>query len=134
MYGFIVSPKEQGQLHKTINRVYKQGWIEKKKVHDQEYYRLTRLGRIRYARYKLQTFSRKRGEMATIVMFDIPEEKRTYRNFARQLLKQMDFTMLQQSVFITPYILPKEFYNLLKDMKILQHFLFVEGRINFQKS
>ncbi len=135
MYGLLVFPKRvsEKQLYNAVGRISRHGWVEKKKINDQTYYALTKEGRIRYTILKLKTFRRRRGSQATIALFDIPEEKRTYRNFIRRLLGQMGFTRLQRSVFITPYILPKEFYDLLREMKILHHFLFIEGRINFKK-
>lgn len=121
------------QVARAVSKLKQRGWIENKKIQDKTYYSLTNEGRIRHLIYSSKTFSRIRGKQATIVIFDIPEEKRTFRNFIRGLLKQMDFTMLQKSVFITPYILPEEFFEILRVMKLLEHFLFIEGRINFKK-
>ena len=69
--------------------------------------------------------------MATILIFDIPEEKRAFRDFLRRLLKDMKFTQIQKSVLIAPYILPQEFYDLLEEMKLLQFVKVIEGKIRF---
>jgi len=121
------------QVARAVSQLKQQGWIENKKIHDKTYYHLTKEGRVRHLIYSSKTFDRIRDKQAMIVIFDIPEEKRTFRNFIRRLLKQMDFTMLQKSVFITPYVLPKVFFDLLRDMKLLEYFLFIQGRINFKK-
>jgi CRISPR-associated endonuclease Cas2 len=81
--------------------------------------------------FRLKRAKRQRGEQATILMFDIPEEKRTYRNFLRRLLKQIDFTMIQKSVFIASYILPKEFYDLLRELDLLRFVKVIEGSIRY---
>ncbi|MFC1623415.1 CRISPR-associated endonuclease Cas2 [Patescibacteria group bacterium] len=38
-----------------------------------------------------------------IVLFDIPEESRVFRNILRAHLKELGFLKLQQSVFVLPY-------------------------------
>lgn len=131
MYGFLVHPKEisRKQLYNTVDRMSKRGWLEKKKIEDEIFYNLTREGRIQYLIYRSKTIQKQRGEQATIIIFDIPEEKRKYRDFLRSLLKQMKFTMIQKSVFIAPYVLPKDFYDLLKEMKLLSFVKIIEGRL-----
>jgi DNA-binding PadR family transcriptional regulator len=42
-----------------------------------------------------------------IVIFDIPEEKRSYRDWFRQELYLLEFKLLQKSVFIGKYPLPQ---------------------------
>lgn len=120
------------QLYDTVKRIKQQGWLEEKQIQDQIYYRLTQEGKVKRMVIDLRRYPRQRGHNATIIIFDIPEAKRTFRNFIRRLLKNMDFTMLQKSVFIAPNILPKEFYDLLKEMDLLQHVMVIEGRIRFQ--
>lgn len=120
------------QINNAVMKLKQHGWLEKKKIQDKIYYQITREGKTSRLIFNSKTFSRIRGRTATIVIFDIPEEKRTFRNFIRRLLKNMDFTMLQRSVFITPYILPEDFYRLLRETKLLEHFLFIEGRLNLR--
>lgn len=47
-----------------------------------------------------------------VVMFDIPEETRQFRDILRDHLKQIGFRELQHSVFIFPYPCEKEFATL----------------------
>ncbi|OGE82362.1 MAG: CRISPR-associated endonuclease Cas2 [Candidatus Doudnabacteria bacterium RIFCSPLOWO2_01_FULL_44_21] len=131
MYGLPIHPKEipRKQLYKTAERMRQQGWLDKKKIEDKIYYEITRKGKIKYLIFKIRTSRNQRGNQATIIIFDIPEEKRTYRNFLRRLLKQMKFTMIQKSVFIAPDVLPQEFYDLLKEMKLIQYVKVIEGGI-----
>lgn len=119
------------QISDTVRRLKKHGWLEEKKIADETYFRITQEGRIRQMIFRLRVNRKERGDRATIVIFDIPEGKRTYRNFLRRLLKQMKFTMIQKSVFITPFILPEEFYTLLKEMGIWQYVKVIEGEIRY---
>src|SRR3989338_9006005 len=119
------------QISDTVRRLKNYGWLEEKKIADETYYRITQEGRIKQMIFRLRVNRKERGKQATIVIFDIPEGKRTYRNFLRRLLKQMKFTMIQRSVFITTFILPEEFYTLLKEMDIWQYVKVIEGEIRF---
>lgn len=38
-----------------------------------------------------------------VIIFDIPEDSRTFRNILRQHLHEMEFYQLQKSVFVSPY-------------------------------
>jgi len=49
-----------------------------------------------------------------IVLFDVPEKKRVFRNILRDHLKAIGFRELQHSVFIFPYPCEKAMYSLIK--------------------
>ena len=114
-----------------MDRLRKQGWLAKKVKEDQVFYILTAKGRVKQLSYKLRVARMRRGEHSTIIIFDIPEEKRKYRNFFRRLLREMKFTMIQKSVLIAPYVLPEEFYDLLKELNLLQYVKVIEGDLRF---
>jgi DNA-binding transcriptional regulator PaaX len=38
-----------------------------------------------------------------VIIFDIPEDSRTFRNILRQHLREMEFHQLQKSVFVSPH-------------------------------
>lgn len=43
-----------------------------------------------------------------VIMFDIPEESESKRNFFRSLLKKNNYIKLQHSVYVSPYSLNRE--------------------------
>ncbi|NTW46367.1 MAG: hypothetical protein HGB18_04985 [Candidatus Moranbacteria bacterium] len=47
-----------------------------------------------------------------VVVFDIPEESRIFRNILRQHLHELEFHQLQKSVFVSPYPYEKPFLEL----------------------
>jgi len=61
-----------------------------------------------------------------ICMFDIPEDIRYKRNWLRSQLELLDFTSLQQSVWIGPAPLPTEFISYLKEIELLIYIKFLE--------
>jgi len=53
-----------------------------------------------------------------LLMFDIPESKRAERNWLRWHLKEFQYCMIQQSVWVGPSPLPKKFGAHLKEMDL----------------
>jgi CRISPR-associated endonuclease Cas2 len=51
-----------------------------------------------------------------LLLYDIPEEKRSERNWFRKELKNFHFIMIQRSVWVGPSPLPKEFTEYLKSV------------------
>lgn len=58
-----------------------------------------------------------------IVIFDIPEKKKRYREWLRSELVGFGFEMVQRSVWLGPS-LPKEFVEYLSDNSLLKHIKF----------
>lgn len=116
-------------LYDSLNRLKKRGWLEEKKIQDQIYYTITKEGRIKNLLLNLKLATRSRSSKATVIMFDIPEAKRIFRDFLRRLLLQTGFIMVQRSVFITPNVVPREFYDLLKELKLIEYIQVIEGEI-----
>ena len=53
-----------------------------------------------------------------ILMFDIPTERKTEREWLRWHLKKFDYVMIQKSVWVGPSPLPKEFKEYLEKIKL----------------
>ena len=56
-----------------------------------------------------------------IIIFDIPEEERQKRDWLRSVLKNLNFSMLQKSVWVGKGKLPKEFIDDLSKYKIISY-------------
>lgn len=61
-----------------------------------------------------------------IVVFDIPEEKRSKRNWIRRVLHTMGFVMLQRSVWASQTILPKAFADKIATQGLAPHVKIIE--------
>ena len=118
------------QIYSTLSRLDKQGFIKARKVGKRTYYQLTQTGRARLL--IKQVFKDKinpKDGLSTMIIFDIPEEKKKARIFLRRLLLKNGFINLQKSVMIAPYELSKEFLELLSEMKIRQHVVLLKSKI-----
>lgn len=82
--------------------------------------KLTRDGRLRAGFFQLfgNTIKIKQQKvwdgLWRIVIFDVPEKKRFFRNILRNHLKAIGFKKLQESVFIFPYPCEKELQSLVE--------------------
>ncbi|HEY5588385.1 MAG TPA: CRISPR-associated endonuclease Cas2 [Candidatus Paceibacterota bacterium] len=57
-------------------------------------------------------------EKNLLVMFDVPTERKSEREWLRWHLKKFGYIMIQQSVWVGPSPLPKEFNNYIKSIKL----------------
>jgi len=110
-------PKKSIQV--TINRLKKKGVIEKELAGIV----LSKYGK-EYVRKKfdsLKQFDRPENiskDKILLVMFDIPTERKHQREWLRWHLKKFNYIMVQKSVWVGPYPLPKEFSLYLKNIKL----------------
>jgi len=104
-----------GSMRTTIYRLHKEKLIQKE---DSRWF-LTPAGR-RYARKKLNSLKdffsthKKDTPKNLIVMFDVPECKKAEREWLRWHLKKFNFIMIQRSVWVGPYPLPRDFLDYVK--------------------
>jgi len=57
-----------------------------------------------------------------LVLYDIPQNQTSIRNWFRRELQNFHFVMLQRSVWVGPSPLPKDFLQYVKEMKISKNF------------
>ena len=60
-----------------------------------------------------------------MVLFDIPEEKRKYRDYLRKVLKLVGFKEFQRSIWIYPYPVPGFLKELMFEKNIQPHVRFI---------
>ncbi len=88
-------------------------------------FKLTSKGKdfLRKLRWKRGAPARSEGDSGhattKIVIFDVPEKKRRYRRWLREVLSGFGFTMLQKSVWAGKVKLPEDFLVDLKDMGLM---------------
>jgi DNA-binding transcriptional regulator PaaX len=62
-----------------------------------------------------------------VVIFDIPEHMRWARNSLRRKLKELDFTLIQKSVFCCPYPCKGEIIKTSEVLGVTSYVQFIEG-------
>ena len=103
----------------TIDRLKRKGIIEKElsgivlSKYGKEYVKRKFDSLKQFEKPKNQTKDRK-----LLVMFDVPTEKKGEREWLRWHLKKFGYIMIQQSVWVGPSPLPKEFNDYVKEIKL----------------
>ena len=110
------------------------GLVKKVSRTGKTYYQITNLGRLRSLKYEYlrKPKTAKTNGLSTLIIFDIPEEKKKARGFLRRFLVQNGFLMLQKSVFMGRWEVDPQFRDLLKELKIDLNVSVIEGRVLYQ--
>lgn len=111
MYGWIPSRYKRNNFSQLVWRNLRTGYIEKILKDGKPYFRLTSSGKNKITRDfpLLKLHQRKWDRKWRIVIFDIEEVNRQTRERFRHKLKELGFGMLQESVFISPYDIARDF-------------------------
>jgi len=111
MYGWVPEQYKKHHFNHLIWRTLKAGYIEKIEKGGKIYIRITSQGTKMTKRdFPLLHLQNKPWDGRwRIVMFDIVEIQKRKRDYLREKLKELGFGMLQESVFITPHDIIKDF-------------------------
>ena len=110
-----------GDVPKIIWNLKNSGAVQIFEKNNQKFIKLTKKGELKllFEKSKLNKPKEWDGKWR-LLMFDIPEGSRKKRNQIRRLLKQAGFSILQKSVFISPYPLNREAVNFLKESGLIE--------------
>ena len=119
----------------TIYNLEKNNYLERKKVRGKEYFKLRpkaeQIVRKRKFKDKLETL--KWNGKWYLLIFDIPEKKRRYRENLIKILKWVGFYQLQKSVWVFPFDILDEFDEIFSGLIEEDWFEYVEvSRISNQ--
>lgn len=111
MYGWVPKKYKRHNFMHLVWRSIKTGYIEKIEKRGEIYLRLTSQGNKKIVRdFPFLAFQNKRWDKKwRAVIFDIAEASKQTRERFRSKLKELGFGMLQESVFISPYDISKDF-------------------------
>ncbi len=123
VHGNYWSEKEW-EAERALKRLHSSGHIKKKKQ-DKKIY-LTDKGCLEILKHQIKNTNKKWDGKWRIVIFDISEKKKNYRNFLRYILGQLGFKELQRSVWVFPYSIKEKLIKILKVQKLK-----VEGDVRF---
>ena len=111
MYGWVPDQYKKHHFNHLVWRSLRAGYIEKIEKDGEIYIRITSSGAKRIQRdFPLLSLQNKTWDHKwRIVMFDIAEIQKKKRDYLREKLKELGFGMLQESVFITPHDILRDF-------------------------
>jgi CRISPR-associated endonuclease Cas2 len=114
VYAFIKAHFKNESYRKIYTHIYqleKRGYLEKYKLKDLEFIRVSSKGLA-----AIDTFKKEKDGKWKMIIFDIPESKRQVRDYLRTKLKQLGFKRWQNSIWVTPYRLPEDVVSELKQL------------------
>jgi len=110
----------------SIGRMLKKGLIKFEKENGKTFVRLTEKGKQKLLKYRLQEIKiekpKKWDKKWRVIIFDIKEYKKKYRDQLRKEFVNLGFLRLQNSVWVYPYeceeviIMLKSYYSFGKDV------------------
>ena len=111
-------------------RLRKKGLVEKK----EKCYRLTFLGLNFVKKFQEKNTEKPWDDKWRIIMFDIPEKRRKNRNWLRTQLINLEYKLLQESVFIGKQPFKEDFFEELTNRNLYQYIrLLTVGEIDDEK-
>ena len=106
---------KESAVRANFQRLRKDGLIQKEPTG--KFYCLTDKGKefVGYIENRFLILKAPWDKKLRIVAFDIPEQKRSWRNYLRNELNLMQFKQLQQSVYVGKYPLPQSLVQEIED-------------------
>lgn len=114
---------EKNTITVNLRRLKRAGLIRKIEKQKQKIYCLTDRGEkfVTYIENRYNILSKPWDNKIRLVIFDIPESKKSLREWLRQELLLMQFRALQKSAYIGRYPLPEDFYQELIKNEIFEN-------------
>ena len=122
-------PQRRYQAHKALGRMIAAGLVKLESKGDAKFVRLTSSGERLAAEMQLGKVVPKKTRAWDgkwrIVIFDIPERRRTVRARIRETLKLFEFYRLQDSVWVYPYDCEDLILLLKADLRVGKDILYI---------
>ncbi|MFA5838476.1 MAG: hypothetical protein WC849_00860 [Candidatus Paceibacterota bacterium] len=133
------SKREKERIRRAIDKLQNKKYVRKYKKDGDDIIEITENGRKEVLKYKIDEIKIKEQKrwdgIWRIIMFDIPEKKKTARDGLTLKLIRMGCAPIQKSVFVSPYECEKEIKFIGEYFGIAKHIIFLEAnKINNEDS
>ena len=118
---------DKRQLFLKLYNLKRKGFVTAKKRNNVSFFHLAPKGRLEILKYlHLERLKKAKWDGRwRVIIFDIPERIKKWREYLRGELKRIGFHPLQESVYITPYPVTGELDELLKEWNLRKHFRYL---------
>lgn len=125
----MVKFEEKQKFYNLLYKLQKEGLVKKKKsISQKSIWEITKKGleklKIKREKKKISLpikYKIKVSQQRKVLIFDIPEKEKEKRNWLRSVLSNLNFVMLQKSVWVGKNELPAEFLKDLKELELLSY-------------
>ena len=122
---------DQKKLKQELKPLKTKGYIKFGQKDGETAITITERGKEKVLKYKLSEMKlikpKKWDGIWRIVVFDIPEEKKVVREILRRKLKDLEFEVIQKSVFVTPHPCKEEIYYIKNLFGVHRHVNVIEA-------
>src|SRR3989344_1326066 len=121
-------PWDYRSVFLKLYNLKRSGYVKKKEKNNQSFFHLTPKGKLQIMKYlHLEMLKTKKWDGHwRIVIFDLPESLKKWREYLRNELKSnLGFYPLQESVYITPHPVTGELDQLLKEWNLRKYFRYL---------
>lgn len=115
-------------FYAQLSYLRRNGFVEHEKTESKNIWRITKIGKEKWEKLKKKinlpihkNYKLENDKKHTIVIFDIPEKEKQKREWIRNQLVFIGFTMLQKSVWIGKGKIPQEFFEDIAAIKLNQY-------------
>ncbi|KKT29863.1 hypothetical protein A3G55_01625 [Candidatus Giovannonibacteria bacterium RIFCSPLOWO2_12_FULL_44_25] len=112
------------QFYSLLNHLKRHGLVEKRIIHNETLWKITLTGidklRILKERGGLH-YEPEKDNKLKIIIFDVPEKEKWKRAWLRDALRQLDFRILQKSVWVGKSKIPEAFLEDLRYRRLLNY-------------
>jgi DNA-binding transcriptional regulator PaaX len=117
-------------FYSNLYNLRRSGYIKFKNQHEGELFYLTTKGKkaVTELLIKAKIKKQKWDGQWRLLIFDVPEKSRRFRDNLRQTLLNLGFTKLQKSVWITPYNIIEDLYDIIPGFREGDWFEYVEAK------
>lgn len=108
------------RFYNLLNYLKRQGLVEKKKGGGrQAQWSITRRGKKNLQSKKERLYEAEKDRTLRVVIFDVPETAKAKREWLRETLRHLGFSLLQDSVWIGARKIPDQFLFELKERELI---------------
>lgn len=121
-------PWDHRSIFLKMHDLQRRGYVKQRQKNNLSFFYLTPKGKLSILKYlHLERLRPKKWDGRwRIVIFDLPETLKKWRNYLRSELKNnLGFWPLQESVYITPYPVMGELDGLLKEWNLRKYFRYL---------
>jgi len=120
IYGYYPKKYKKSNFQVLVWRNLKTGEIEKTKIKGLPCLRLTSKGKKKTTRdFPFLSLQKKKwGGFFTQASYDIEETSKRIRELWRERLKELNFSQLQKSVYISPFDLTRDLWEFIQERKL----------------
>jgi len=121
---------ERERYRRFFYKLKQDGLIQEKEINDKHMIFLTKKGREKYKKISskkeeyglsLRQYKKILNKRNIIVVFDIPEYQKSKRSWLRGVLKNLDFSLVQKSVWIGRNKIPEDFLEDLRRLELVSY-------------